>query len=214
MSVTDFIGIVIAAALGYFLGSINSAIIVSKIVSGKDIREFGSGNAGMTNVLRTFGKVPAAFTVLGDFSKGIIAVLLARVIFSAMGIDFMDGAYVAGFFALLGHLFPIYFGFKGGKGVLISAAIILVINPIVFLVLVVTFFTTVFISKIVSLSSIISAVVYPIATLVVLYINNQPVLGSTLFALLMSVIVIYMHRENIKRLINGTENKFGQKKQK
>ncbi len=211
---TNFIGVVIAAVLGYLLGSINSAIIVSKIVSGKDIRQFGSGNAGMTNVLRTFGKVPAAFTVLGDFSKGIIAVLLARVIFYYLGITFMDGAYVAGFAALLGHLFPVYFGFKGGKGVLISAAIILVINPIVFLILLVTFFVTVFISKIVSLSSIVCAVVYPIATFAVLYINKQPLLGSTLFAVLMSLIVIYMHRENIKRLINGTENKFGHKKQK
>lgn len=212
MFVTDCIGVIAAAVLGYLLGSINSAIIVGKIVSGKDIRDFGSGNAGMTNVLRTFGKGPAAFTIIGDFSKGIIAVLLARLIFSVLGIDFMDGAYVAGFFALLGHLFPVYFGFKGGKGVLISAAIILVINPIAFLVLLVTFFTTVFISKTVSLGSILAAAVYPIATFAVLYITKQPVLGSTLFAVLMAVIVIYMHRENIKRLLNGTENKFGQKK--
>lgn len=97
-------------------GSISSAVIVSRIYAHDDVRKYGSKNAGMTNVLRTYGKLPALFTFLGDFFKGVLAVVAGRLIFSVMGVTAFDAGYLAGFFALLGHLYPIYFGFKGGQG--------------------------------------------------------------------------------------------------
>ena len=118
----------ITALIAYLLGSISFAIIVSKVYAHDDVRKYGSKNAGMTNILRTYGKLPAFFTLLGDFLKGVLAVVIGRWIFSAMGITAFDAGYVAGFFALLGHLYPVYFGFKGGKGVLTSLGIILVVN--------------------------------------------------------------------------------------
>ena len=114
----------LSAVIAYLLGSINFAIIVSKIYAHDDVRKYGSKNAGMTNILRTYGKLPAFFTLLGDFFKGVLAVVIARTIFSAMGVDAFDAGYAAGFFALLGHLYPVFFGFKGGKGVLTSLGII------------------------------------------------------------------------------------------
>ncbi|HPV99426.1 MAG TPA: glycerol-3-phosphate acyltransferase, partial [Oscillospiraceae bacterium] len=104
------------AALSYLLGSCNMAIIVSRLFRVPDIREFGSGSAGMTNMLRTYGKKLAAITFAGDFLKGSLAVFLARVIFARMGFA-MDLGYLAGIFVVLGHIFPIFFGFHGGKGV-------------------------------------------------------------------------------------------------
>ncbi len=206
---------VLSAIIAYLLGSINFAIVVSYLYKREDIRKYGSGNAGMTNILRTYGKLPAFFTGLGDFLKGAAGVFLARLIFSMLGVaSVMDGGYIAGFFALLGHLFPIYFHFKGGKGVLTSLGIILVLNPIVFLILVGICVPFVFLVKIVSLASILGAALFPIATYLVKVIQRQPALFDTIFALLFGLIVIYMHKDNIKRLLNGTENKFGSNKNK
>ena len=143
-----------------------------------------------------------------------MAVLLGRLFFSLFGVTSFDGAYVAGLFALLGHMYPIYFGFKGGKGVLTSAGIILVINPITLLILLAEFLIAFGISKMVSLGSIVDAVSYPIVTYIVLRVTGEPALINTLFAALIGLIVLYLHRENIKRIIAGTEYKFGQKKEK
>ena len=209
-----FWAILASAVCAYLIGSISFAVIVSKLYSKKDVRDYGSGNAGMTNVLRNFGKVPAALTLLGDFGKGIVAVLLGRLFFSLFGVTSFDGAYVAGLFALLGHMYPIYFGFKGGKGVLTSAGIILVINPITLLILLAEFLIAFGISKMVSLGSIVDAISYPIVTYIVLRVTGEPALINTLFAALIGLIVLYLHRENIKRSIAGTEYKFGQKKEK
>ena len=118
----------------------------------------------------------------------------------------------AGFFALLGHLYPIFFGFKGGKGVLTSLGIILVVNPLVLLILLIIFLPVLFITRIVSLVSITGAMLYPFITLIVDLCLRRPVLFDFLFAALFSVIVIYKHRENIKRLLNGTERRIGDKK--
>lgn len=211
---TAVLGSILVGLVGYLLGSINSAIIITRLWSSQDIRALGSGNAGMTNVLRTQGKIPAVLTIVGDLSKGIIAVLLARLVFSWFSITYMDGAYIAGMFALLGHLFPVYFGFKGGKGVLVSAAVILVINPWVLLILFAVFVLVVAISRFVSLGSIACAVLYPLVTLAVLLFQGRPALGGTIFALLMSIIVFYMHRGNIRRLLDGTESRLGSKKSK
>jgi glycerol-3-phosphate acyltransferase PlsY len=202
----------ITALIAYLLGSISFAIIVSRIYAHDDVRKYGSKNAGMTNILRTYGKLPAFFTLLGDFLKGVLAVLIGRWIFSALGITAFDAGYVAGFFALLGHLYPVYFGFKGGKGVLTSLGIILVVNPLVFFILLIIFLPILFITKIVSLISITGALLYPVVTLVVDLCLRKPPLFDVLFAVLFSVIVIYKHKDNIRRLLNGTEKRIGDKK--
>lgn len=202
----------ITALIAYLLGSISFAIIVSKVYAHDDIRKYGSKNAGMTNILRTYGKLPAFFTLLGDFLKGVLAVVIGRWIFSTMEITAFDAGYVAGFFALLGHLYPVYFGFKGGKGVLTSLGIILVVNPLVFFILLIIFLPILFITKIVSLISITGALLYPVITLVVDLCLRKPALFDVLFAALFSVIVIYKHKDNIRRLLNGTEKRIGDKK--
>lgn len=203
---------VLSAVIAYLLGSISFAIIVSKLFAHDDVRKYGSKNAGMTNILRTYGKLPALCTLIGDFLKGVLAVVIGRWIFSAAGVTGFDAGYLAGFFALLGHLCPVYFGFRGGKGVLTSLGIILVVNPLVFFILLVIFVPVLLITKIVSLVSITGALLYPFITLIVDLCLRKPVLFDFLFAALFSVIVIYKHRENIKRLLNGTERRIGDKK--
>ncbi len=203
------LGIVLAALCAYLMGSLNSAIIVSQLYAKEDIRNYGSGNAGMTNILRTYGKIPAAFTAVGDFAKGALAVLVARLIFYILGIEAFDGGFVAGFFALLGHLFPIYFGFRGGKGVMTSAGIIFVIHPLIFLTLGVIIIPIMFLTRIVSLGSVLGAVLFPVLTF---FFCGRTLSLDLAFALLMGLIVLFMHRGNIKRLLNGTENRFPKKK--
>lgn len=203
---------VLAGVIAYLLGSISFAIIVSRIYAHDDVRKYGSKNAGMTNILRTYGKMPAFFTLLGDFLKGVLAVVIGRWIFSIFGVTEFDAGYLTGFFALLGHLYPIYFGFKGGKGVLTSLGIILVVNPLVFFILLIIFLPVLFITRIVSLVSVTGALLYPFVTLIVDLCLRKPLLFDFLFAALFSVIVIFKHRGNIQRLINGTERRIGDKK--
>ena len=207
------IAIICIAAASYLIGSVNFAIIVSKVVAREDIRAKGSGNAGMTNILRTYGKVPAAITAIGDFSKAILAIALARLLFRYFGPgDMIDPGYIAGIFVLLGHIRPIYFGFRGGKGVMTTLGIIFVINPLVCLIIAAVFIPVMFITKIVSIGSVLGAVAYPIITWLTDYLRGRTSIFDIVFAVVYMVIVLYMHRSNIKRLLNGTENKFGQKK--
>lgn len=203
----------LVALCAYLLGSLSFAVIVSRLCAKEDVRTHGSGNAGMTNILRTYGKGLATLTLLGDFGKGVAAVLLGRLLFYLFGVadPLIDPAYIAGFFVLLGHLYPVFFGFHGGKGVLVSAGVILCIDPIVLLALVVIIVPFMFIVKIVSLGSILAAVLYPVLTLAVMLLRHQNPLFATVFACLIGGIVIFMHRSNIKKLLNGTEYKFGQK---
>lgn len=203
----------VAAVQGYLLGSLSFAVIVSRLLDGDDVRNHGSGNAGMTNILRTYGKKQAALVCVGDFGKGALAVLLARLLFNSAGITFMDGGYIGGLFVLMGHLFPLYFGFRGGKGVLTSAGIILVLNPVVFVCLIPPIVIFIFITKIVSLGSLLAAVLYPIVTYAVLSLQHRLATFDILFSVFIAILVVWMHRENIKRLLNGTEHRFGQKKQ-
>ncbi len=210
------LSVALAAICAYLLGSINSAIIVSKVFAKKDIRDFGSGNAGLTNVLRTFGKGPAAFVLVGDFMKGVLSVIIGNLLFRYLGgvEGFMFGGYVAAVFAVLGHVFPIFYGFKGGKGILVTAGVMVMLDPIVLCIILGTFIIVVLISKIVSLASIAAAIVYPFATLGVGFLMNRGTpIWDALLALLISALVIYMHRANIKRLLNHTEPKLGQKKE-
>ena len=221
----------ISAVLAYLLGSVNSAIIVTKLFYRKDVREYGSGNAGMTNVLRNFGTLPAALTFIGDFGKGIMAVIAARLFFRniiAMNIMFISDttkyppisiytvSYAAAFFVLLGHIFPVFYGFKGGKGILTTAGVILVLDYKIFIILLLVFLSAVLISKIVSLSSIIASAAFPVFTFITSdnsTYTSPSTISHTILAAAISAIIIFMHRENIKRLIAGTEHKFGRKKE-
>ncbi len=200
-----------SALVPYLLGSINTGIIVSRSVSGTDIRNYGSGNAGMTNVLRTFGKLPALITLLGDFGKSVLGVLFARWMFSLLGIQDFDGAYVGGLFALLGHIYPLYFGFRGGKGVLTCAGIALVVNPLAFLVGLVVFVSLVLITRYVSLGSIVGMIAFAVSSSIFSLTAGHPI-WETLFVALFAALVVWKHRENIKRLASGTESKISLKK--
>lgn len=203
---------ILSAAAAYLLGSVSFAIVVSKSLYHQDVRQFGSGNAGMTNILRTYGKKAAALTLAGDFLKGVAAVLISRLIFAAMGVTLFDGAYVGGLFAILGHLYPVYFGFRGGKGILTSIGIIAVINPLVFLGLLIIGLPLIFLTKIVSVGSLAGAVCYPFLTLLVDFWQGGVSWLDFSFSLVIALLVIWMHRSNIKRLLNGTENRFSSKK--
>lgn len=203
---------ILAAAAAYLLGSVSFAVVVSKGLYHQDVRQFGSGNAGMTNILRTYGKKAAALTLAGDFLKGIAAVVIGRLIFAAMGVTLFDGAYVGGLFAILGHLYPVYFGFRGGKGILTSIGIIAVINPLVFVGLLIIGLPLIFLTKIVSVGSLAGAVCYPILTLLVDSFQGGISWLDFSFSVVIALLVIWMHRANINRLLNGTENRFGGKK--
>ncbi len=203
-----------SALVAYLLGSISFSIVVTKLMFNKDIRNYGSGNAGMTNVLRTFGKKAAAITFAGDVLKGIAAVSIGKVLFASFSqSDMMYGAYIAAFFAVLGHIYPVYFGFKGGKAVSVSSGAIAAINPLLIVPIIIVFAIAFLSTKMVSVGSIACAVFYPVCTLLyyVYMVGSVPVfpmVGSTTIAL----IVIYLHRKNIKRIIEGTEYKFLQNK--
>ncbi|MGI6403695.1 MAG: glycerol-3-phosphate 1-O-acyltransferase PlsY [Oscillospiraceae bacterium] len=201
------------ALLSYLIGSISFAIIVSRLYAGDDVRRHGSGNAGMTNMLRTYGKGPAALTFLGDFFKAAVAIALSRWILAWAGVTLpLDVGYIAGLSALLGHLFPVYFHFKGGKGVASSLGIIVCINPLVFLIIAVVFVPLVFITRIVSLASVLGALFYPFITWLVLSRQGADPWCDTLGAAVIGALVLVMHRDNIKRLLTGTERRFGTKK--
>ena len=196
---------VLALMIGYLIGSVNPAIIISKLM-GTDIRKHGSGNAGATNTYRTLGAVPAFGVLFFDILKGVIAVLLARLLFpNTFGADIC-----AGFGAILGHNFPLYFKFKGGKGVLTSFAVALVLQPWSALMALAIGIAVIAATKYVSLGSMVGAVVLPIATVFFSRGNIMLLAFMTLLALL----VIIRHNQNIERLMAGKERKFGEKKRK
>lgn len=206
--------------VGYLLGSINPSIIVSRRLYGKDIRESGSGNAGLTNMLRVYGKKAALFTLGGDMLKTALSVALGACIYGVENwtvVDrCMEGAYLAALFCVLGHIAPIYYKFRGGKGVLAAATAILLLDPFVFLLLFAVFALVLIFTRYVSMSSITAAFLYPALN----YITHNyvmevpPAMFTMLFSVVCAVMVIYMHRENIRRVANGKENKlsFGGKK--
>ena len=199
-------GTALAILSGYLLGSISFSILLSRLKYQDDIRRHGSGNAGMTNTLRTYGKLSAVIVLAGDFGMGFLAAWLGWRLGGAAG-----AAYLAGLFAVIGHMFPIYFGFRGGKGVATAAGVILGTCQPVFLLLAAGFVAIIFFSRYVSLGSILVAACYPIA-LFLLDIGMERVFGvEMLCSLGMAGLVIWAHRSNIGRLLAGTESKLGQK---
>ena len=202
----DLLKILAALALGYLLGSFNTAVIVGKIY-GKDIRSHGSKNAGLTNTLRVLGKPAAAFVLAGDILKGIVACLIGLY----LGVNVRSGESVdcvsllaAGAGAVIGHNWPVYFGFKGGKGALTAATVMFMFNWAMALICLGFFVMIVAITRYVSLGTVSAAILF-------VALSFMPAFGNTfyfdIFAGLMALMIIFKHRENIRRLLSGTENK-------
>ncbi|HOV27587.1 MAG TPA: glycerol-3-phosphate 1-O-acyltransferase PlsY [Pseudobacteroides sp.] len=197
----DYLKILSMFVLGYLLGCLNSSLLVGKAY-GVDVRKHGSGNAGATNTLRTLGKKAAVFVVLGDALKGVVACIIGGLVYEDAG------RMVAGFGAILGHNWPLYFKFKGGKGVLTSFAVVLMIDWKVALILFGVFALVVAISRYISLGSIIASALFPLAA----YIHKGNDRLYVAFAVIFAVLIIFRHRSNIQRIVQGTESKFGKKK--
>lgn len=202
------VGIVFCALLGYFLGSVNFAVVISRVKFHDDIRNHGSGNAGATNMTRTYGKAAGIATLAGDILKAIVTVLIARLLVGDIW------AYLAGMCCALGHAFPCYYRFKGGKSVAVTAAMALALEPLAFLFIFLIFAVIVGFTKYVSLGSIASAMFYPL----ILHNIVESRYGHgdlrIIFVFVICALVVWLHRENIKRLLAGTENKIDLKKKK
>ena len=197
--------------VGYFIGSVNTSIIVSKVL-GTDIRQHGSGNAGLTNTLRVLGAKAGILVILGDVLKGIIACYLGKYLLGAL-YDFSNaGMLFGGLGAILGHNFPIYFGFKGGKGILTTASIVAVIDIKIFLILFVVFLLAVIITRYISVGSIVCIVAFPF--LVLLLENGVERQFTFAWSVIVSILALVMHRKNLERLREGKESKFSIKKGK
>lgn len=225
-----YISITIAIAiLAYLIGSINSSILISRIVMGKDIRESGSGNAGATNMLRTMGKKYAVITLIIDILKGIIAVLIAalyvRYINNGaryeewgsqsdlyMQRDFIEKIslpYIAGLCVVIGHNFPIFFGFKGGKGVATSLGVVMMLDWRVGLVVLITALAIMAATRYVSLGSMVAALAFAVLEIVEMAVTNTYSTVKLICVLMLAVLLIARHHGNIKRLLSGTENRLG-----
>ena len=210
IEVTDYVFIhyfafvafhILLIAIPYLLGSLNFGIITSRKLYHDDVRLHGSGNAGLTNTYRTWGKRAAVYVLLGDSLKAIVSVILG---YTLLGIN---GAYLAAFFCMLGHMFPIFFKFKGGKGVLTVGAALILLDPVVFIILLTVFILTLCATKFVSMASCLSMFLYPI------FLSSLRGYGTpVLFAFLMTGFVVFMHRANLKRIWNQEEPKFSFKK--
>ncbi|HHY63847.1 MAG TPA: glycerol-3-phosphate 1-O-acyltransferase PlsY, partial [Clostridiaceae bacterium] len=159
--------IIFSSVIGYLIGSVNTSIIIGKLFFRTDVREHGSGNAGATNALRTLGKGAAAAVVAGDFIKGILACMIGRWVFGEInpGDGIYIGEYMAGLFAVVGHNWPVYFGFRGGKGVMTSFAVAVMFSPLSAAICLAGFIVVVAITRYVSLGSMVAAVIFPVMAL-------------------------------------------------
>ena len=209
---------IIMAIIAYLIGSVNFSVIISKKVAGFDVREKGSGNAGTTNMLRAVGKKAAAVTLICDVLKGVVAIGIAIILGNIVkDINRELLIQVAGIAVVLGHTFPVFFGFKGGKGVATSLGILLLSNWQIGLICLVFGIVLIILTRMVSLGSCAAAVLFPVLTL---FINDHYTVltegksGSTYFiySVILAIIVLYNHRSNIKRILSGTENKISFKK--
>ncbi len=189
----------------YLLGSVNTAIVVSKYFYHDDIRNYGSHNAGFTNVMRTYGKKAAIITFAGDILKTVLAVMCGWCVFGYLT------AYIAGFACFIGHIFPVFYGFKGGKGVVCLAAILLMLDWRIFVTLLVVFVGIVMATKYISAGSVICSMMFP---LLLNRMNNTGIYMIEFVAMAIALVIVLKHYENLKRIFNGTESKFSFKKSK
>ena len=221
------VSILIAAAVGFLLGGLSGAIASVRLFKHEDIRKFGSGNAGLTNVLRCFGKGCGIVTLIIDLCKGAAAMALAQAIGKALGWaplaegtgaahDFRWLCYIAAVFVVLGHVYPIWHGFKGGKGVLVGVSVFLVINPLTFVILMAVFGIVLWRSKYVSLASCTASLcVIPVTLLLEHFQRGTYWHIAVLYTILIAIaaiLIVWSHRENIQRLRAGNERKIGTKK--
>lgn len=209
----DKIGIYLAAAaIGYLIGSVNFSVILSLKMAGFDLREKGSKNAGTTNMLRTVGKKGAAMVLILDILKGVAAILLAKLISYYSDANQAIACQIAGFAVVLGHTFPIFFGFKGGKGVATSIGILLVLNWQIGLICLVYGILMIVLTRMVSLGSITAAILFPVLTIFIRAHYIAEGFNYIIFGVIMAAFVLFNHRSNIKRLNAGTENRISFKK--
>lgn len=199
--------LILCAVMGYAVGSVNSSILVGKLF-GTDVRTQGSKNAGLTNTYRVLGSKAALLVLVGDILKGVIAVLLGTILYK-----WSDGAAItevfavaAGIFAVIGHNWPVYFDFKGGKGILTTATVVFMLDWRIGIIALCVFVVIILISKFVSLGSIMAAVTIPVTAFI---LDHSP--AFVVFMFLLAILAIYRHKANIIRLVNGTENKLKSK---
>lgn len=206
------VSIIITAVIAYLLGSISFAVIFTKKFAGFDVREKGSGNAGSTNVLRTAGKKAAICTLICDILKGVLAVLIGLLIGVIAKADLNTKAMIiqtAGVCVVIGHTFPVFFKFKGGKGVATALGVLLVINWQIGLICLVFALLVMAFSRMVSLGSISAAILFPVLCI---FLNQNflvpgPHISYIIFGIIMGLLVTFNHRENVKRILRGKENK-------
>lgn len=214
------ITVLITALVSYLIGSVNFSILISKAISGEDIRKSGSGNAGATNMLRTHGKKMGVLTLLLDVLKGIAAVLLA-----ILYVKYINGKlgqsdlwekiclpYIAGVCVILGHNFPVFFGFKGGKGVATSLGVVLLLDWKVGLIVAVCAIAVMAVTRYVSLGSILGGAAYIVTEVIKMFVLHDVKPVQLVCVIIIGGLLIARHHANIKRLLNGTENKLGAKK--
>ena len=200
---------IIIAIVAYLIGSINFSVILSKKMAGFDVREKGSGNAGTTNMLRSVGKKAAVITLLCDILKGVVSIGIAIIVGNIIkDLDKALLVQIAGILVVVGHTFPIFFGFKGGKGVATSLGVILMTNWKIGLICLIFALVLMALTKMVSVGSIAAAILFPVLTI---FLTDTFIVteGSNYFiySILLAILVAFNHRENIKRILNGTENK-------
>ena len=201
---------IIVAIIAYLIGSISFSVLISKKMAGFDLREKGSGNAGTTNVLRTVGISAAVLTLICDILKGIVAVVFALIVGNIVnGLDRALLIQIAGICVVLGHTFPVFFGFKGGKGIATTLGILLIVNWQIALICAVFAIIIIAITKMVSVGSLGAAILFPILTL---FITQNFIVAETnfkyfIFSILIALLVMFNHRENLKRIMLGNENK-------
>lgn len=208
---------IIVAVIAYLIGSINFSIILSKRMAGFDIREKGSGNAGTTNMLRSVGKKAAVITLICDILKGVVSILIA--VLAGKIIKNLDNALLvqlAGIFVIIGHTFPVFFKFKGGKGIATALGVLLMINWQIGLICLIFALVLMALTKMVSVGSIAAAILFPI---LVAFIDQNYIVQTSnsnwsylVFSIIVALLVIFNHRANVQRILNGTENRLSFKK--
>ncbi len=189
---------IVIALIAYFLGNISFAYILGKLLAKKDVRNFGSGNAGATNALRTFGKKIGIMVFAGDVLKGVLAVIIGR------NLGGQTGAYIAGAFVIIGHNWPVLLSFKGGKGVATTIGVMVFVNPFLTLICVIFGVLIIVFTRTVSLGSICGMASAPIIAIVFVRPFDA---GLLIFCLFIAGMAIYRHKSNIQRLLEGKENK-------
>lgn len=191
--------------IGYLIGSIPSAVWVGKTFYGIDVREYGSGNAGATNTFRVLGKKPGFAVLIMDILKGFLAVKLAYILgdYDSQSPEFIDFELALAVCGLLGHIFPVYVGFRGGKGVATLLGILVAIHPQAALVCAIVFMTTLFFSGYVSLSSMVSGITFPIV-IMGFYSTNSSI---NIFSLAVAILIIVTHQRNIERILQNEESR-------